>query len=291
MSRFLKFIYAVIRLCRPHQWYKNLLIFLPIVFSKNLMTTELWPSLVLGFISLILISSVNYIFNDTSDYQKDKKNPEKMRRPIASGIVSRWQASIIAVLLLFGALYISFSLNIIFFYIVIMLFFLTSVYSVYLKNELFADIIIIGINFVLRTISGSILMNAEISPWVIICVFFFTLFLTVGKRYSEIIFLKEDASNNRKVLNEYDSKTLNSLMDISTTVFIITFSIFTFFSQHSQNLIYLVPLFVYVILRYTWLIRNGSIIARHPEKIYKDKRLFVSLLFFTFLSILLIYLP
>ena len=291
MNNYVRFIIGVIKLCRPYQWYKNLLILLPLIFSRSLFNFELWPSMILGFISLVFVSSANYIVNDILDYERDKKNPEKMHRPIASGIIKKGYGFIIAILFFLISLFIAYYLDFAFVFIVISLFLLTLIYSLYLKNELFADVTVIGINFILRTVSGSILMKAEISPWIIICVFFFALFLGVGKRYSEIIFLKENASEHRKVLERYDQKTLSSLMDISATVFIITFSMFTFFSQFSQKLIYLIPLFVYIILRYSWLIRSGSIIVRHPEKIYKDKQLFISLLIFLSFSILLIYLP
>ena len=71
-------------LMRPYQWYKNLLLFIPIFFGK-LVDVNGFTLSFLGFISLCCISSAGYIISDLFDIREDKSHPEKKNRPLASG--------------------------------------------------------------------------------------------------------------------------------------------------------------------------------------------------------------
>ncbi|MBW3022516.1 UbiA family prenyltransferase, partial [Candidatus Woesearchaeota archaeon] len=106
----------LILLCRPRQWYKNLLIFLPLIFSGNIFNIDLLLLTIYGFILLVMVSSANYIINDILDRKKDRLVKEKSSRPLAAGKVGVWQAFSLSILLLFASFYFSYSLNIYFFY-------------------------------------------------------------------------------------------------------------------------------------------------------------------------------
>ncbi|MHA2278858.1 MAG: UbiA family prenyltransferase, partial [Candidatus Kariarchaeaceae archaeon] len=90
---------AVIILLRPHQYYKNLLVFFGLFFSGNLFWFDLWIPILIAFSVLCLISSLSYIINDFRDREKDRHHPEKCHRPLPSGKISSFQAIIIAILL------------------------------------------------------------------------------------------------------------------------------------------------------------------------------------------------
>src|SRR3989338_7379404 len=87
-----------LKILRPQQWYKNLLIYLPLIFGKQLLDFNNFLTITLGFISLCLISSANYIINDIIDLKKDKQHPEKSKRSLASGKVSIREAVFLALL-------------------------------------------------------------------------------------------------------------------------------------------------------------------------------------------------
>jgi decaprenyl-phosphate phosphoribosyltransferase len=116
--------YEYLRLMRPHQWYKNLLVFLPVVFGK-LDTFEDWfnfvigsmPVLLLGFTVLCAVSSAGYIFNDIVDEEKDAAHPEKRDRPLPSGQASRSTALILATILMISGLIIAWLQDIAFLFI------------------------------------------------------------------------------------------------------------------------------------------------------------------------------
>ncbi|MBI4981097.1 UbiA prenyltransferase family protein [Candidatus Woesearchaeota archaeon] len=279
-----------INLIRARQWYKNLVIFLALFFVAQLFNSGLLFLAGLGFVALCLASSANYIINDLIDLPKDKLNPEKKHRPLASGTVNKSSAIVLAIILLIVSLILSYSLSRWFFYSVMGLVVLTQVYSLWLKEVIFADILSIATLFVIRAISGALLIDVKISPWLILCPFFLSLFLSVGKRHSEITLLKEKSGETRKVLKEYNHGLTNSLMTISTTLLIISYALYSFLSEH-QNLLFTLPFALFVIFRFYYLINSGSEIARHPEKVIKDRTMIVGMVLWVLVTLVLIYVP
>lgn len=280
----------IFRLVRVKQWYKNLLIFLPLIFSINLFNLNLFTLTLLGFISLCLISSSNYIFNDIVDRKKDKYHPEKKNRPIAAGKIDIFSASLIAILLAFASLYLAYTLSLIFMYSVIALFLLTQLYSFYLKNEAFADVLLIAVNFVVRSISGAFIINVEISPWLILCPFFLAMFLAIGKREADSRLLGKNGKNHKAVLEIYTLEITQYLMNISVGLLIISYSLYAVSSNYLRLLITL-PFCLYVIMRYYYLVRTGSEIGRHPHKVINDTKIMIALflwLLSVFISLYLI---
>ena len=284
----------IIKLIRVKQWYKNLIIFLPLVFSENLFDVRFLLFTVIGFISLCAVSSSYYIINDIIDKEKDKKHPEKRDRPIASGKINVWQAIILAIISFVIATVLAINLSLYFTYFVLALFALTMLYSFFLKNEPFLDILIIAINFVIRAVSGAFVFlidnkpYADVSPWLILCPFFLSLFLSVGKRESDLMFLGEEAASHRKVLNVYNKDLTRALMLIATTLLIMTYSLYVFFSDFKILLLTL-PVALYIIFRYFYLIESGSKIARHTELIYKDKRIIIAIVIMIIIAYFAIY--
>jgi 4-hydroxybenzoate polyprenyltransferase len=78
---------AIVKAMRPRQWIKNMVIFAPLVFDRQLGLNNLPPMLrtLAGFIVFCLLSGVVYIINDIADVEADRVHPDKSKRPIASG--------------------------------------------------------------------------------------------------------------------------------------------------------------------------------------------------------------
>ena len=89
-----------IKLMRPKHYIKNLLIFLPLIFSGLLLNINNFTKTLLGFLIFCLVASVIYIINDINDREKDRQHAVKKNRPIASGKVSVKNAIIEIILLL-----------------------------------------------------------------------------------------------------------------------------------------------------------------------------------------------
>lgn len=275
-----------INLLRPQQWYKNLLIYLPLIFGKGLFNINGLLIVTVGFIGLCFISSANYIINDIIDLKKDKGHPEKSKRPLASGKVTIKGAIFFVLLSLGISLIIAINLPFYFFLSVVSIFVLTQMYSLYFKKLLFVGIILIAVNFIIRTISGFFIIDVEFSPWLIICPFFLSLFLSIGKRESEARFIKN--SNQGGVLKDYIPELSRTLMIISAVSLIMIYTLFVFFGKY-PILVITVPLAVYIILRYFSFIYNGSVIARQPEKIITDKQITLGIVLWVVITTILIY--
>ena len=276
-------------LLRMQQWYKNLVVFLALFFSGNMFRTELLHSSVLAFFSLALASSAGYIFNDIMDLHQDKVHPEKKFRPLAAGKISKSIAVLLALVLFSLGTIIAILLSRDFFLILLGLFALSVAYTLFFKNIVLIDVLTIATLFVLRAISGAVVIGVFISPWLILVPFFLSLFLTVGKRHADLQLLKENAHLSRSVLNDYNHNLTNSLMSITTTLIIMSYALYSFLSGH-QLLIYSLPLALYVIFRYYYLINTGSIISRQPEKVIKDRPMIIGILLWTIITALIIYL-
>lgn len=273
---------------RVQQWYKNLLIFLPLVFV-GLATDMRSVALVsVGFIALCLMSSANYILNDIVDRKKDVLHPEKKNRPIASGKISLYAAASFAFLCATLALLLASSLSKEFFIVVLIFFLITQLYSVFLKKEIFVDIIAIAVNFVLRAISGAYILHVRISPWLIVCTFFLAIFIAAGKRRAESLLLKGNARKHRYVLALYTPEITNALMLVSTGLLLLSYSLYTFLSLYPQ-LLYTLPLSFYAVFRYYFLVESKSTIARNPELFYTDKRLWYGISFWLAAVLVLLY--
>jgi len=287
-------IREILKLMRVKQWYKNLIIFLPLIFSESLFDFTYLFFTLLGFVSLSFVSSSYYIINDIVDKEKDQKHPEKKLRPIASGKIKIWQGTVLSIFLFAISITIALNLSLYFTYFVLALFILTIIYSFFLKNEPFVDILVIAINFVIRAVSGAFVfvMNnkpyVEISSWLILCPFFLALFLDIGKREADLKLLGKKAYQHKKVLKVYNKGLTRALMLIATTLLIITYSLYVFFSDFPLLLLTL-PLALYIIFRFFYLIESGSAIARHPELIYRDKRMVLAILILGVIAYLAIY--
>lgn len=277
-----------LELLRIRQWYKNLVIFLPLIFIGSLFDLKMLLLSTIGFFMLCLVSSASYIFNDIKDIKEDKKNPEKKSRPIASGAVSIKVASLIALVLLFGALFVSSFLSWKFAFAAFSLFAITLVYTLWIKHKLFIDILAISINFVLRTVSGTFLISATISPWLVLCTFFLSLFLSAGKRASELDFLKGNAATHRKVLVGYTPQITGMLLTISTVCLIMSYSLYSL-NVHPR-LILTLPLTLYIIFRYLYFVHSGSEIPQHLDRLVKDRGMVLASSALCLLVILFLYL-
>ncbi len=252
-----------ITILRPEQWYKNLLVFIAVFFTGNLFNFWLSAKALLGFIALSAISSAGYILNDIADKEADKKHPEKKSRAIASGEISVKAALTEAAAIAFFAIAISLLLSTGFFFSVAALFLLTIAYSLWLKKAAFADIIVIGINFVLRAVSGALLIHVFVSPWLIIGSFFTAVFLAAGKR-------KAEQSFKSSQYRHYEQETLQAIINSMLSLMIVSYALYCSFKADRKMLVTL-PIFTYICFRYYFHISKNSIIARKPHYIAFDK--------------------
>lgn len=274
---------------RIKQWYKNVVIFLGVVFGMVLLSPENILVSVLGFFALCLITSSGYIRNDILDVKYDKIHPEKKKRPLASNKITLKQANIIFLIVFSVAVIFSFSLDWFFGVLMIILFVNTEIYSRFTKKIIFLDVFAIGINFVIRAISGIILINTPISPWIILGVFFVALFLAFLKRKSEKITLKDSAAKHRRVLKYYTQNMLDYSVYFSGIMIAITYVIYSIIGHFLDGrLILSIPFIIIAVLRQFQLSKLNHPLIQKNE-FYKDKITAIILISYSLFTLILLY--
>ncbi|MBM3309805.1 MAG: hypothetical protein FJY77_06060 [Candidatus Altiarchaeales archaeon] len=282
---------SIIKLLRVQQWYKNLVIFLALFFTKNLFNPELLLMTILGFVSLCLISSSYYIINDIFDLSEDKEHPEKRKRPIASGRISVRVGLAVSVILAVLSIAIAYKLSPKFMLFPIALWVSSMLYNIWFRHMAMIDIHIIALNFLIRAVSGAVLINVYTSPWLITTVFFMSLFLAVGKRKADLGMLGQEVMKHRKVYSIYNQKLLDMMILVITAVLLLNYSLYTFF-VHQEPYPYMmvtIPAVSFMVFRYLYLISINHEAARKTHYVFYDKQMLAGLILWLITSFIAMY--
>jgi 4-hydroxybenzoate polyprenyltransferase len=257
-------VISYVECLRPGQWTKNLVVLAAVIFSRNMFVPAMaLRSLAALGIFCLLAGSV-YVFNDLADSERDRLHPEKSKRPIASGRVSRTGALVLGFSTAVVGLALAWTLGTSFLLVAAIYFALITGYSMGLKNVVVLDVMIISIGFILRAIAGvealkSLDPGVEISPWLLVCTLFLALFLGFNKRRHELGLLAEGAGDHRRSLMEYSREFLDTMIAVVTASTVIAYSIYTIWPAtvekfDTTNLIYTVPFVVFGLFRYMYLV-------------------------------------
>jgi len=182
-----------IKVIRLHQWSKNALLFLPLLMSHKFFEIDLVVKLIMAFFSFGLCASAGYIINDISDIEADKKHLNKQKRPFASGRVSTKSGKRIIPILLLGSLLLAYNFVSTPFTVVLIIYFISTMfYTLYLKEKIFIDVIVLGALYTLRVLAGGLAVNIEVSTWLMGFSWFFFLSLAIMKRYADLVQIKNN---------------------------------------------------------------------------------------------------
>jgi len=281
---------------RPQEWVKNLLVFSGLIFSRSLFDLHgLWTSL-LGFVIFCAASSGIYIFNDLCDIEADRAHPIKSSRPLAAGDLNINLARIAMVIFFTAAAVGSLALSPRFALIIVLYLVCCVAYSLQLKNVVILDVILIASGFVLRAISGPVLIDVTISEWLIICTSMVALLAGFGKRRHELTLLRSAASTHRKNLSEYSVSFLDSIMVICAGAALITYALYTRADETvarvgSQWMLITIPFVVYGVFRYLFLIHQRDAGGDPVKILFHDRPTILNLLLWLVAVILVVYLP
>jgi len=288
-----------IKLLRVEQWVKNLFVFIPLFFSGNVTHLGFLYKSIFAFVVFSLTASSIYILNDYKDIESDKKHPEKCKRPLASGAISKSTAIAIFLTLVLSVLFLIifgqeiFQRQFLKFSIIIASYFIMNIaYTIHLKHVAIVDIFIISIGFVLRVLAGGYATGIITSQWAILLTFVLALVLAVGKRRGELI-NAEISGKTRKALDGYNVQFADIVLSVSITLAIICYLMFTLTPEvqerFGKRVFYTVLFVVFAFLRYLQqtLVYNRT---ESPTKIvYKDRYIQVTLFLWLTAFLLQIY--
>ena len=251
----------IIRLIRPHQWIKNLVVLFPIFFGGALGHLE---SLYEGCITMIafsFIASSIYCLNDIIDVEDDRRHPKKCNRPLASGRVSIAQGyAIMIVMVILSMVSLLFLPNkciettgVVGFYWV-----LNVAYCLFLKQHAIIDVCIVAFGFVLRILAGGIATDIRLSKWIVLMTFLLMLFLSFAKRRDDVLRMNETGEAPRKNTIRYNLTFINQAITITASVTLVCYIMYTVSPETIANFptenLYLTSVFVLLgLLRYIQL--------------------------------------
>lgn len=279
---------------RLQQWIKNLFLFAAQIFSGNLFNPNDFLLTGGGFLLFSLTASGIYLFNDITDFQKDKQHPTKSLRPLPSGKLSKSTAAFASIALISVGAIGSFLLNQLFGVTVLLYAIMNVIYSVKLKDVVILDVMTISAGFVLRVIGGALLINVPTSEWLIICTVLLSLFLGFSKRRHELSILNINANSHRAVLEHYNPYFLDQMIGIVTASTVMSYALYTISDETvkkfgTTHLIYTVPFVLYGIFRYLYLVHEKEE-GGNPTKIaLTDRPLLLNIILWIIVTSFIIY--
>ncbi len=285
----------MLRLLRPRQWTKNLLLFAALIFAKQLFDPEAVLLATLGFVAFCLASSSVYVVNDLLDVERDRLHPDKRNRPIATGAVSPGRAVGLAGLLTAAALFLAFWINPGFGSSIVLYVILSHFYSLVGKNIVILDVLLVAFGFVIRAIAGALSISVPISDWFILCTAFLALFLSVSKRKAELVALKDKAAEVRPVLTHYTQTSLNTYIAVTMAATLICYGLYVLDFQRSSGsdsrlLMLTFPVVVFGVFRYHHLAETEGAGDRPEEVLLRDRPIQACGLTFAALAVIALYL-
>ena len=281
---------AAVKACRPHQWAKNVLLFVPILTAHLYVHPQLLINTVLAFLSMGLCASTVYILNDLMDLESDRKHHSKRRRPIPSGKLPVHVALFLPPILLITSFCIAwFVLNPTFTALLTLYLFITSAYSLYLKQKILIDVFLLAGLYSMRIIIGASVaceQNAplftgfiELSNWLITFSTLFFLSLAMAKRYSELHNLAQ-TNRERPAGRSYhinDRPLISQLGVTSGFLAVLVFALYIHSDKstalyHTPEALWLICPSILYWITYVWLVTTRGKMREDPVTFaIKDK--------------------
>lgn len=251
----------VFKAMRPRQWIKNLLLLGGLFLADRLFEPESVGRAVVGFAVFCALSGAIYLINDVIDAPRDRRHPRKRLRPIASGALSErlalWAAILATAAGLGGAFWLSpyFGLCALAYNLMML------AYSVWLKQVFLIDVMIIAMGFVIRAVSGVIVLrtpdtSVQLTSWFVECVMFLALLVAFCKRRGERELTEDATHSTRPTLQLYGPGFMNQAISICAAGAIISYTLYATSLDTPWPMLSTLPFVLFGIFRYLHLVYN-----------------------------------
>lgn len=276
---------AVLEAMRPHQWVKNLLVMASLIFAGKLGDLEAVLSAIAAFMVFCFLSSAVYLLNDVADLEADRAHPRKQYRPVASGRLAPSLAILGAAVLAGGSLAVAYTLGPInravpFVVWPASYFLLNLAYSFFLKGLLIIDCVSIAMGFIFRVHAGSVVIAVKSSSWILLCTFFFALFLAFCKRRDEVTRVDDGSAATRASLRHYSKTYLDQIIPPLAAMSILCYALYTLaegtVKEHGPNMILTLPIVVFGVFRYLFLVHHRGKGEDPSRVLFRDRPLIAS---------------
>lgn len=260
---------------RPAQWVKNLFVLAPLVFAERLMESDAILRGAVAFLAFCAASSAVYLINDLRDRESDRAHPVKRFRPLAAGNLSVTAATIAIGVLSLGSLAVGAWLGWSTAGIIALYLAMNLAYSWGLKHFVILDVMIIAIGFVLRVMGGGQAVEVEVSSWLLLCTIFLALFLGLSKRRHELLLIGAGKTQGRRVLSDYSEPLLDQMINVVTASSVLAYVLYIVSDETverfgNDQLVYTVPMVLFGIFRYLYLMYRRPDLQSPTEAMLKD---------------------
>lgn len=248
---------AVVRLLRPKQWSKGLLVFAAPLFTRLIAKPEVIVRELIAFAAIALVSSAVYILNDLCDIERDRRHPTKCTRPLAAGAVSVSAATTLGILLALAGVGTSFYLGRNAVALIEVYAVLQVAYNVKLKHVAVADVFLLASGYVLRAALGAAAINVGVSGWLLFCTGALALLVGIGKRRAEFQLQTRTGIQTREALANYSLQGLDLMLAMAAGAALMSYGIYSLESPTGRQHVglMLTALWVaYAIFRYVYLV-------------------------------------
>ncbi len=270
-----------------NQLVQNLVFFSGLIFAIKLFNPGLLILVILGYLALSYVSIFTRIINFH----------------IVGGVVldrSRWvegfvgsslhRAGLAIYLIL---LTISLILNFKFGFTLLVVALLGLAYDTFFRSKVIFDVMVLSIEFIFKAAAGAVILNVDVSPWLIICAFLIALMIALGQRRNEYIAQRESA-NRRPILKRYTPQLLDQMIGVAAGSTLIAYSLYTISARTVEHLatthlVYTIPLVVYGVLRYLYLVYTKDISEGMEKTLLRDKPILLCGLLWMIFVIVMIY--
>ncbi len=287
-------IRPLLRALRPVQWVKNVFVLAPMVFAERLGEPAVLGQAAVAFAAFCLASSAVYLFNDLRDREEDRRHPLKRHRPIASGALPVPAAWTAAVALAAGALAAGLGFGVAFTALVAIYLAVNLLYSSGLKHVVILDVMAVASGYVIRVLAGAEAVGVEVSKWLLLCTIFLALFLIFSKRRHELVLLAGEAAEHRAVLSHYSPAFLDQLINVVTASTVVSYALYavdadTVAKFGSDRLVYTLPMVLFGVFRYLYLIYQRHEKRNPTETVLRDLPSVVNVLLWAAAVIWIVY--
>lgn len=259
---------AILRVLRPQQWIKNLLLFAPLFLAHELSSMPKLLACVIGFIAFSACASAVYVLNDLFDIESDREHSIKRKRPFAAGqLPVAYGPALILGLLSFAAVVSWVALPPLFLGALAGYVGLNCLYSLWLKRKLAMDVVLLAVMYALRVVVGGIAADVAVSEWLLAFSLFLFTSLAFAKRYDELARLPDVALGGAKGrgYTRGDLSMIESLGPTSGYLSVLVLALYV--NSENMKKLYaqpwalwaICPLMLYWITRVWFAVRRGEI--------------------------------
>ncbi|MDN4481753.1 UbiA family prenyltransferase [Demequina muriae] len=248
---------------RVHQWAKNALVLVPLLTGHLLFEPEAVVKALAAVAAFSAMASAIYLINDLADLSADRAHATKRHRALAAGWISVRAALVAAAALVVVSVAIAAAIGWLFTAVVVVYAVATTLYSLWIKRKIVADVVGLAMLYTWRIIAGCAAINVVPSIWILAFSVFLFFSLAVMKRYAEIV--NHDQSASGRDYHQIDAPLLLAIGTSSGMAAVLVAVLYLDSPQVYELYSFppalwaVIPLLVYWIVRFWMVAARGGV--------------------------------